>query len=228
MDINSSNLLDINNNLWNISIVLEKLFNEILCECIVDKFCSDDNWFNSMWSSYLVTPSDLCIYYDIRNFYINNIRLEIDEVDYNILKHYNKNYNLDMEYSELCGFFKNLKEIASNTSINYYLEDICEYFEKNTRETTNISDIPENIETKIINQYAIEYIYSNWKQNPVIFKLYKNILIYNSHKKKHNKLISLYNKLKKLDIKNKQKKVINKILNHKFNNDILDTILYNY
>ena len=226
--MDNDNTLNNSNNLWNISRVLEELFNEILCECIVDKLCLDDKWFYNMESNYNVTPSYLLIYYDIKIFYIHSIRSKICGVDYNILKHYNKDYNLDMTSSELYGFFKNLKEIASNTCIDYHLDDICEYFEENTIETINISDIPKDIEIKIINQYAYSYISNNFKENPTIFKLYKNILIHNSHKKKHNGFISLYKKLKDFTIKNKKKEIIHRILNNTFNSDILDTILYNY
>ena len=42
-----------------------------------------------------------------------------------------------------------------------------------------------------------------------------------------SKFINLYEKFEKF-IKNKQKKVICKILNHKFKCDIIDNILYNY
>lgn len=215
----------INNNIWNISIVLEELFHEILFENIIDKFYSDNKWFYEIESCYTVTPSNLRIYYDIKHFYMESLKTKIYGVETNILKYYHKDYNLDMKITELYDFFKNLKEIASKSNIDYYLDDICEYFEKNISETANISDIPKNIETKIINQYAIEYIHSNWKQNPKIFKLYKNILIYNSHKKKHSKLIALYNKL---NIKIKQKKTIFRILNTTFDTDIIDTILYQY
>ena len=226
--MDSNNILNINNNIWNISRVLEELFGEIMCECIVDKLCSDDNWFYNIESIYNITPSNLYMYYDIKRFYIKSIRSKIYGVDYNILKHYNKDYNLDMTYSELYGFFKNLKEIASNTTIDYHLDDICEYFEENTIEHINISNIPTDIETKIINQYAYDYICNNFKENPTIFKLYKNIFIYNSHKKKHNRFISLYKKLQDFTIKNKQKQIIHRIFNNIFNYDILDTILYNY
>jgi len=226
--MDNNNILNINNNLWNISRVLEELFQEIICECIVDKLCSDDNWFYNIESIYNITPSNLYMYYDIKCFYIKSIKSKICGVDYNILKHYNKDYNLDMTPSELYRFFKDLKEIASNTCIDYHLDDICEYFEENTIENINISDIPIDIETKIINQYAYDYICSNFKENPKISKLYKNILIHNSHKKKHNGLISLYKKLQDFTIKNKQKKIIHRILNNTFNFDILDTILCNY
>ena len=221
---NLENIENIDSFNWDINRHLEVLFDEIICIGIVNNLYSDNNWVNDIMSSYINIPSDFLIYCDIRRFYIKKLRYELHDVDYNILKYYNKDYNLDMEISKLYDFFKNLKESASNTNI----DDICEYFEKNKNQSINISNIPEDIETKIINEYTINFILYNSKYNPIIVRLYKNIIKYNIHKNKYSRLISLYKNLKDLDIKNKEKKIINRILNHKFNTDIIDSILYNY
>ena len=116
--------------------------------------------------------------------------------------------------------------ILKEYNIDYNLDNIYEYLEENI----NILDIDVDIiEEKIIEEYAERYLHNiflevddfNWRINIE----YKNMIKYNIHKNKHSRLISLY---KKLDIKNKEKKIISRILNNKFNCDIIDSILNNY
>ena len=56
-------------------------------------------------------------------------------------------------------------------------------------------------------------------------RYYKNIYKTERNNKKHNKLIKFYNKLER---KNKQKKTIIKILDSKFNQDIIQNIISVY
>ena len=89
--------------------------------------------------------------------------------------------------------------------------------------------IGADTERRVINAYAYFYITSKIRDEPVldspIIHIYRNIAKYNFNNKKHNKLTNLYNKL---DILNKKKIVISRILNDKFDTDILQTILQSY
>ena len=92
----------------------------------------------------------------------------------------------------------------------------------------NMFDMDTDTEQRIINNYALAYIteqiiYDNL-YIPII-KIYRNIFKIEAHKKKHSKLINLYTKL---DIKNKQKKTISRILNNKFDTDIIQNIISAY
>jgi len=55
--------------------------------------------------------------------------------------------------------------------------------------------------------------------------IYESSILYYEHLQKYNKLINLYNKLER---KNKQKKTIIKILDSKFNEDIIQNIISVY
>lgn len=143
-------------------------------------------------------------------------------------------YEIDMHYIvdsiSICG------NILKEYNIDYNLDNIYEYLKENINISDiegDISDIEEDIEYEIIEEYANMYLYDYFCQNDdynwlIIDKEYKNMIKYNIHKNKHSRLISLYKKLKDLDIKNKEKKIISRILNNKFNRDIIDSILNNY
>jgi len=95
-------------------------------------------------------------------------------------------------------------------------EEFLELFTDNY----NYNDIKSNI----INLYALYYIQQDYDFSidyPIV-NLLRNCSKYNYHKNKHSGLINLYTKL---DKKNKQKKTISKILNNKFDMDILQNIL---
>jgi hypothetical protein len=81
-------------------------------------------------------------------------------------------------------------------------------------------------DTMIDNEEFNEYMYENVIHNVFNGKQLNDMTIfeckYNLHKNKHSGLINLYTKL---DIKTKQKKTISKILNNKFDMDILQNIL---
>jgi len=91
---------------------------------------------------------------------------------------------------------------------------------------SELFDMDTNTEQRVINAYAYFYIRSKIRDEPVldspIIHIYRNIAKYNFNNNKHSGLIRLYNKL---DISNKKKIVISKILNDKFDTDILQTIL---
>jgi len=130
----------------------------------------------------------------------------------NILEEHNKSYTLDFKTSiKLLKFIK--EELVDNCDCG---DIFCDMFKGGV-----------DSETKIINQYAYWWIYQNWGDDyyynmELITKIFRNIAKYNFHKNKHSGLINLYTKL---DIKNKQKKTISRILNNKFDTDILDNIL---
>jgi hypothetical protein len=179
---------------------------EIFCNSLVDDFMDSvdrDIWYN----------------FDNEGDYIEYIREDIIEITFNrgynnILEEYNKSYTLDFKTS-----IRLLKLIKEWLVDNYDSEDIfCDMFNDNV-----------DSETKIINQYAYWYIRDNWYNDgngtDLIIKIFRNIAKYNSHKNKHNKLINLYTKL---DKKNKQKKTIIRILNDKFDTDILQNIICAY
>jgi len=174
---------------------------EIFNECLLEKFIDEIDdmfWFSN--------------HLELREW-IDDVPIqEIFNSGYdNILEEHNKSYTLDFKTS--INLLKYIKEELVN---NYGSEDVF----------CNMFDEDENTETKIINMYAYFYIRNEWSFNDpwdyLLVDKMRNIAKYNFHKKKHNKLINLY---EKLDKKNKQKKTIIKILNDKFDTDILQTIL---
>jgi len=141
----------------------------------------------------------------------------------NILNYWNKKYILDCE--TLIELLKIIKEDLEDSG----LEDLfCDMFNRN-----------ENSETKIINMYSYVWIKEHWSWIETdfceeeydcdkidrLFNLFRNIGKYNLNTKKHSGLINLYTKL---DKKNKQKKTIIRILNDKFDTDILQNIICAY
>jgi len=94
---------------------------------------------------------------------------------------------------------------------------------------SELFDMDTNTEQRVINAYAYFYIRSKIRDEPVldspIIHIYRNIAKYNFNNNKHSGLIRLYNKLDKL---NKKKIVISKILNDKFDTDILQDIIKFY
>ena len=121
----------------------------------------------------------------------------------------------EMDYKTFMYMSKFVKE-------EYDMFDSGEMFSK-------LFDMDTDTERRVINAYAYFYIRSKIRDEPVldslIIHIYRNIAKYNFNNKKHNKLINLYNKLDKL---NKKKIVINKILNDKFDTDILQNIIQFY
>tara|TARA_R110000796_G_scaffold69894_1_gene159093 strand:- start:2450 stop:3031 length:582 start_codon:yes stop_codon:yes gene_type:complete len=177
---------------------------EIFNECLLEKFIDEIDdmfWFSN--------------HLELREW-IDDVPIqEIFNSGYdNILEEHNKSYTLDFKTS--INLLKYIKEELVN---NYGSEDVF----------CNMFDEDENSETKIINMYAYFYIKEEWTfNNPWDYLLVdkmRNIAKYNFHKKKYNKLINLY---EKLDKKTKQKKTIIKILNEKFNTDILQNIICAY
>ncbi len=178
--------------------------NEIFTNSLVEDFMNtvdSDIWYN------FDNEDDFCEY--IREDIIENT---FNRGYDNILEEHNKSYTLDFKTS-----IRLLKFIKKELVDNYDCGDIfCDIFNHRV-----------DSETKIINQYAYWYISEYWDEdyNGSVINIFRNIYRYNSNKNKHNKLINLYTKL---DIKNKQKKTIIKILNNNFNTDILQNIICAY
>ena len=191
---------------------IDNNINEIFTECLIQDFIEtidyDDCYEFNNNEGYYVYFED--------NF--------IDEVfnspyrDNNIFYHNNKDYTLDFKTTII------LLKYIKLWCVDNFDDDIgfCDMFNDDV-----------NSQTQIINNYAYWYIRENWRDIYVseltdkwkITQIFKNIAKYNFHKKKHNKLINLY---EKLDKKNKQKKTIIKILNEKFNTDIIQNIINAY
>jgi len=109
-----------------------------------------------------------------------------------------------------------------------YVKEDYESYEDGETVFFDMFNMDANTETEIIYNYAIGYITNvivyNSLKHPII-NVYRNIFKIKEHNNKHNKLINLY---VKLDKKYKQKKTINRILSDKFDEDMLDIILYFY
>lgn len=121
----------------------------------------------------------------------------------------------EMDYDTFIHMCKYVKE-------EYDMFDSGEMF-------SQLFDMDTNTEQRVINAYAYFYIRSKIRDEPVldspIIHIHRNIAKYNFNNNKHSGLIRLYNKL---DILNKKKIVISRILNDKFDTDILQTILQSY
>jgi len=185
-------------NMYDIEVGIDEIFTNSLVDDFMDTV-DRDIWYN------FDNEGDFCDY--IREDIIENT---FNRGYNNILEEYNKSYTLDFKTS-----IRLLKYIKEWLVDNYESEDIfCDMFNYRI-----------DNEAKIINQYAYWYIKENWCDNDLIIIIFKNIAKYNFHKNKHNKLINLYTKL---DKKNKQKKTIIRILNDKFDTDILQNIICAY
>jgi len=194
---------------------IDNNINEIFTECLIQNFidtidCDYIDWYE--FNSY----ENYCEYFE--DNFIDNVFNAPHRGDSNIFYYYDKDYTLDFKTSIIL-----LKYIKEWLVDNYDCGDsFCDMFNDDV-----------NSQTKIINNYAYFYIRENWKDiydseltdNWLITKIIRNIAKYNFHKNKHNKLINLY---EKLDKKNKQKKTIIKILNEKFDTDIIQNIISAY
>ncbi len=192
---------------------IDNNINEIFTECLIENFTETtkydyiDDWYK------FDNEDDYYEYFE-GNFIENVFNKRYD----NIFYMYDKDYTLDFKTS-----IKLLKYIKAQLVDDFDSGDIfCDMFNDRV-----------DSETKIINHYAYWYIRENWgmiledrkTDNWKITKIFKNIAKYNFHKNNHNKLINLY---EKLDKKNKQKKTIIKILDEKFNTDIIQNIISAY
>ena len=194
---------------------IDNNINEIFTECLIQNFidtidCDYYDWyeFNS--------DENYCEYFE--DSFIDNVFNSSHMRDSNIFYYYDKDYTLDFKTTIIL-----LKYIKYQLVDNFNCEEsFCDMFDDDV-----------NSQTKIINNYAYFYIRENWRDiyiseltdNWKITKIFINIAKYNFHKNKHNKLINLY---EKLDKKNKQKKTIIKILNDKFDTDIIQNIICAY
>ena len=195
---------------------IDNNINEIFTECLIQNFIDTIDCDYIDWYEFNSDESYCDYFYDS---FIDNVFNHPHRGDSNIFYYYNKDYTLDFKTS-----------INLLKYIKYQLVDWCRGDEVMFCE---MFDDDVNSETKIINQYAYWYIKTEWRDiyvseltdNWKITKIFINIAKYNFHKNKHNKLINLY---EKLDKKNKQKKTIIKILNDKFDTDILQNIISAY
>jgi len=121
-------------------------------------------------------------------------------------------------------------EIGYEMDYNTFIH-MCKYVKEeydmfDSEMFSQLFDMDTDTEQRIINAYAYFYIRNKIRDEPVldspIIHIHRNIAKYNFNNRKHSGLIRLYNKLDKL---NKKKIVISKILNDKFDTDILQTIL---
>jgi len=121
-------------------------------------------------------------------------------------------------------------EIGYEMDYNTFIH-MCKYVKEeydmfDSEMFSQLFDMDTDTEQRIINAYAYFYIRNKIRDEPVldspIIHIHRNIAKYNFNNRKHSGLIRLYNKL---DILNKKKIVISKILNDKFDTDILQTIL---
>lgn len=193
---------------------IDNNINEIFTECLIQNFIDTIDCDYYDW--YKFNNEDSWYEYFEHNF-IDNVFNNYDR-NYNIFDYHNKDYTLDFKTS-----IKLLKCIKYQLVDNFNCEESF----------YNMFDEDVNSEKKIIDNYAYFYIRENWRDIYVseltdkwkITKIFKNIAKYNFHKNKHNKLINLYEKLNR---KNKQKKTIIKILNDKFDIDIIQNIISVY
>jgi hypothetical protein len=196
----SSNYDIINNINRSILNIYNKSIKDDFINLINNEYISDDTTLNmddDDISEYLIDKSE-----DVFN--------GISDNETNILEQHNIDYTINLK------IFIHMLKYIKGTLIDEmeHFDMFCNMFDEGISETEN----------RVINMYVREVIHSDRYGNLSYLneKLLNNIGKYNSHKKKHNKLINLY---EKLDIKNKQKKTINKILNNKFDTDILENIL---
>tara|TARA_R100001509_G_C4789161_1_gene189142 strand:- start:97 stop:678 length:582 start_codon:yes stop_codon:yes gene_type:complete len=179
---------------------IRDIFNEALLEEFIDDFEEMYNIFDNRQELY-----DWINQRFIQQVFNNPLNTM------NILEKYDKDYTLDLHTF-----------INMTIYVKEELEDICmeEEFLELFTDNYNYNDIKSNI----INLYALYYIQQDYDFSidyPIV-NLLRNCSKYNYHKNKHSGLINLYTKL---DKKNKQKKTISKILNNKFDMDILQNIL---
>ena len=156
--------------------------------------------------------SNMCYEDYMRDFVIQDLFNDEELADISIFEYYKIGYTMDYKiFLHMC---KCVKEEYDNYDNG---EMFAEMFYMDT-----------DTEQQIINNYALFYITEKIVYNRLehtIIKIHRNIFKFEANKKKHNKLINLYNKLDKL---NKKKIIINKILNDKFDTDILQNIIQFY
>jgi hypothetical protein len=190
--------------------------NNILIQELIDTFknITNNTYIQSFWDCMdFYNPN---MYYDdfMRDYPILKKFNNEDLTDINILEYYKMDYTMD--YKTFLNMCKCVKQDYDNYDNGEMFADM---FDMNT-----------DTERRIINAYAYSYIteqvlYYDNLDNKTIIKIFRNIFKIKANKKKHSGLINLYEKLDKL---NKKKIIINKILNDKFDTDILQNIIEFY
>tara|TARA_R100001086_G_scaffold114205_1_gene58361 strand:- start:1573 stop:2160 length:588 start_codon:yes stop_codon:yes gene_type:complete len=192
--------MTIPNNLQEIREHMRDIFNEALLEEFIDDLEEMCNIFDNRQELY--DWIDQRFIQQVFNNPLNTM---------NILEKYDKDYTLDLHT------FINMTIYVKMELVDISMEE--EFLDLFTDELSN-----NDIKSTIINLYALYYIQQDWDFGidfPIV-RLLRNCSKYNYHKNKHSGLINLYTKL---DIKTKQKKTISRILNNKFDMDILQNIL---
>ena len=192
---------------------INKKIENILINALINNFkfvCSSKNLWKHEFDT--VIDEEEFIYY-IRQCIIEKIFNGDMIEDMTIFELGNIPYEMDYKtFSFMCKFIKREYDY-----MGAYNTQFCELFDMHT-----------NTEQRVINDYVYFYIHSKIRDelldSPIIH-IYRKIAKYNYHNNKHSGLIRLYNKL---DILNKKKIVIEKILHDKFDTDILENILQSY
>jgi hypothetical protein len=180
---------------------IKNIFNEELLKKFIDEL-EEIFWFNYKEE----------LYNWINEVFIQDQIFNNPLDTMNILEKYDKDYTLDLHTFINITIYVKMELVEYGDSEETYLD----LFNDELSNNDNISNI--------INLYALYYIQQDWDFGidfPIV-RLLRNYTKYNLHKNKHSGLINLYTKL---DIKTKQKKTISKILNNKFDMDILQNIL---
>ena len=146
---------------------------------------------------------------DYRKRDIENLKYERECIIQPIFWEKKSRYINILDYN--ISHFKKAKIILSMmvylTQNNSFDEDYSEIFSEE-----------KNCFEKLLQVYFYNYI-------SIENLIYESSILYYEHLQKYNKLINLYNKLER---KNKQKKTIIKILDSKFNEDIIQNIISVY
>ena len=199
----------VNANHLNINISIQK----ILIDSLITVFKNITNNFTECFCDCMNLYNPNMCYDDFMRDYVIHNKFNVEELaDINVLELYEIDYTMDYKiFLHMC---KCVKEEYDNFDNGEMFADMF--------------DMDTNTEQRIINNYALFYIseqiiYDNLEHT--IIKIFRNIFKFQANKNKHSGLINLYNKLDKL---NKKKIVINKILNDKFDTDILQNIIEFY
>ncbi len=162
---------------------------------------------------------------ELKKWIVNKkIKLELNEFYHDVLiqNTFNSDKNPIFEYN-----FKTFNK--TNTLLEMIIFIKQELIDNYGMEDSFINLFePKDCFINILKNYTYNYANSiNCEEylDINLIRYYKNIYKTNINNKKYNKLINLYNKLER---KNKQKKTIIKILDSKFNQDIIQNIISVY
>lgn len=192
----------------------------------INKKIIEDIFINGLRASFIFSCSSKILW----NNEFDTI-LDDDELVYYLEEFVNKYFDTENDKT-IFEFYNIPYEMDYKTFLfmcKYVKQDFDDYCITEEKDFSELFNMDTNTEIEIINNYAYFYISKKITETPIldhsIIDLYRNIAKYNYHNNKHSGLIRLYNKL---DILNKKKIVIEKILHDKFDTDILENILQSY